>query len=68
MKKRIVIKKLELIDLDWSMYIRIQYEFMCKNKFSGKESPTQLIIGHFLNKDNKMTSETYYYNPSTLTE
>ena len=50
------------------MYIRIQFEFMWKNKFSGKESPIQLIIGHFLNKGNKMTSETYYYNPSTLTE
>ena len=42
------------------------WQFTWKNKSSGNEAPIHLMIGHFFNKKNKMTSETYYFNPSTL--
>ena len=42
------------------------WQFTWKNKSSGKEAPVHLMIGHFFNNNNKMTSETYYFNPSTL--
>ena len=42
------------------------WQFTWKNKSSGNEAPIHLMVGHFFNTDNKMTSETYYFNPSTL--
>ena len=42
------------------------WQFTWKNKSSGNVAPIHLMIGHFFNKNNKMTSETYYFNPSTL--
>lgn len=42
------------------------WQFTWRNKSSGNEAPVHLMIGHFFNKNNKMTSETYYFSPSTL--
>ena len=42
------------------------WQFTWKNKSSGNGAPIHLMIGHFFNNNNKMTSETYYFNPSTL--
>ena len=44
------------------------WQFTWKNKTSDKVAPVHLMIGHFFNNNNKMTSETYYFNPSTLPE
>ncbi len=42
------------------------WQFTWKNKSSGSVGPVHLMIGHFFNNENKMTNETYYFNPTTL--
>ena len=42
------------------------WQFIWRNKLSGNQGPIHLMIGHFFDNNNKMTGETYYFNPNTL--